>query len=168
MVDQRVPVPLALEDRGVAVPLVLAGLLVPVPLEEHRERFLRVLAEPGVAKREVERRPGGGPFPAPGLEAAHLALAAFLAHDLEVVGEIGVRRARAEVVALLLAREQVVQVAAPGLLVSEPRLGNGVLAVVGLVRLLVRRGRELRASLLDRRGLLDQLPGVVLLAGVEA
>src|SRR5262245_28491033 len=120
MVDKRVPVSLALEDRRVAMALVLADLFVLVPLEDQRERFLRVLAEPGVAKREVERRPGRRALPAPGLEARPLALAAFLAHHFEVVGEVGVRRARAEVVALHLAREQVMQVAALRLLVPEP------------------------------------------------
>ena len=97
MIDHRISVPLALEDGRVAMTLVLAHGLCFVPGEDEGKRLVRVDTELGVAKREVERRARRRPLAPPRLEAAPLRLPARLAHDLEIVREVGVRRVAAEV-----------------------------------------------------------------------
>jgi hypothetical protein len=134
-----------------------------------------------VAEQEVERRARDRALARPRLEACSLRAPAALPDLLEPILVVGERRVCTEVVALLLAGEEVVEVAAHRLVVREPALRDRVLAVVRLLAFdLCLERSPVRGSLgspcgperlppcLDLRRLLDQGARVVDLLRVDA
>jgi hypothetical protein len=165
VVDERVAVALALVDGGVAVPLVLADRVLPVPGEQRGQPLGDVVrAGPvhlvGVAQQHVERGPGDRAPAQLGLEADVIAAPAVLHRDLLERVEHVVRDVAPEAVAARLACEQVVEVAALGLVLLEPRLRHDVLAVERQLRL---QGVGAEAGLVRQpvlpRGLGEQIAG---------
>ena len=107
-----------------------------MPCEQHpkplRREFLRAVAdEPGIAEQEVERGARDRTLSRAGLEAICLLPAALVSNRPLVLGEVLEGEVATEAVAVGLAGEQVMNVAAHRLVSLKPRLRDNVLAVEG-------------------------------------
>jgi hypothetical protein len=104
MIDERITISLSLEDRLVAMSLVVIHREVPVPFEECGEAIFRILFRCAVdlawvPKEKIERRSRNRPFPAAGLEPMLFPFAALVSHHFVKIREVEVGRIAAKTVA---------------------------------------------------------------------
>ena len=134
MVDERIAVSLSLEDRLVAMPLIVIHGKVLMPCEECGDTILRVLFRGSVdlsrvPQEKIQRRPRHRPFPAARFELLLFPFAALISYDLFKVREVEVRSISSETVATGFTGKEMMQVAAHRLYFPEPGLRNDVLAI---------------------------------------
>ena len=134
MIDERITISLSLEDRLVAMSLVVIHREVPVPFEECGEAIFRILFRcavdlPWVPQEKIQRRPRDRPFPATRFKLMCFPFAALISDDFFKVSEVEIGCISSETVAARFTGKEMMQVAAHRLRFSEPGLRNDVFAI---------------------------------------